>query len=297
MALHADRSIPGSAGLPAPRHLSSPPMTGGPAADERAGLGTTRFPGWLVRGLPAVRTVGLGIAAFIVVAPLLALAHEALVLLVAELLGGLGNLARNGEVPRALPLDPIYTGALLLTLGGIDVLGVAVAQPVGGVAEALWPAVFEPADLVATGAWASAVVAWFVYGVNAYTPRLGEILAGWPERGIDAAVLVSEFALLGAERDRRGEAFGELWSTIGAFPDYVIGGSVYVWYTEGPEEVDREFGLVDRDDRDGRAVDDALDALGRLYREYGPPAPSGHGSDSPNFAAPSGLRLREKEPA
>lgn len=122
---------------------------------------------------------------------------------------------------------------------------------------------------------------WFVYGVNAYTPRLGQILAGWPERGIDAAVLVSEFALLGVEHGRRGAAFGELWSTIEAFPDYVLGGSVYVWYAEGPEEVDREFGLVNGD---GRAVDDALDAIGRLYREYGPPAPSG-------------LRLREKEPA
>ena len=113
---------------------------------------------------------------------------------------------------------------------------------------------------------------WFVYGVNAYTPRLGQILAEWPERGIDAAVLVSEFALLGVERGRRAEAFAELWSTILAYPDYALGGAVYVWYAEGPEEVDREFGLVDRD---GRPVDDALDALGYLYREYGPPAPIG----------------------
>jgi hypothetical protein len=75
---------------------------------------------------------------------------------------------------------------------------------------------------------------------------------------------VSEFALLGAERGHRADAFADLWSTIRAHSDYVIGGAVYVWYAEGPEEVDREFGLVDGH---GRAVDDALDALGRLYRE------------------------------
>ena len=105
---------------------------------------------------------------------------------------------------------------------------------------------------------------WLVYGINAYTPRLGQILAEWPARGIDAAVLVSEFALLGAERGHRADAFADLWSTIRAHSDYVIGGAVYVWYAEGPEDVDREFGLVDGH---GRAVDDALDALGRLYQE------------------------------
>ena len=151
---------------------------------------------------------------------------------------------------------------------------------------------------------------WFVYGVNAYTPRLGQILAEWPTRGIDAALLVSEFALLGAERGRRADAFAELWSTVRAYPDYVLGGAVYVWYAEGPEEVDREFGLVDRD---GRAVDDGLESIGRLYREYGPPAPAGAlapespppptsggprggvpGPGSPAIASPGDMRRRRE---
>jgi len=142
---------------------------------------------------------------------------------------------------------------------------------------------------------------WFVYGVNAYTPRLEQILASWPERGIDAAMLVSEFALLGVEPGRRAEAFANLWSTIQAYPEYVIGGAVYVWYTEGPEEVDREFGLVDRE---GRPVDDALEALGRLYAQdgpvYGPPMPQsrkGRGASAlQHVSGSSGQDARARAP-
>ena len=50
---------------------------------------------------------------------------------------------------------------------------------------------------------------------------------------------------------------------IRAQPDRVIGGAPYVWTTAGPEEVDRIFGLVDRD---GQPVDGSLAAIGRLYR-------------------------------
>lgn len=103
---------------------------------------------------------------------------------------------------------------------------------------------------------------WLVYGVNAYTPRLAEILDSWPERGIPSSLLVSEYAPLNAPRGERAEQFREIWGTIRARSGHVLGGAVYVWSTDGPEEVDRAFGLVDAD---GVPVDDALDAISMLY--------------------------------
>jgi len=126
-------------------------------------------------------TFGLGLAAFLLLSPVLAVTHEVLVLGVAELLGGLGALAHDRALLRTLPLDPIYTGAFLLTLGGIEARGMAVAEPLGGMLVPLWPAFFEPARLVAPGAWASAVVA----------PG-ATIVSRW------AAVLAADAAVLGA---------------------------------------------------------------------------------------------------
>lgn len=104
---------------------------------------------------------------------------------------------------------------------------------------------------------------WLVYGMNAYTPRLGQILEDWPRMGLDMPVIVSEFALYSAERGSRAEGFGDLWTIIRRYPGYVLGGAVYVWYTDGPETVDQVYGLVDAD---GRPVDDALAAISQLYR-------------------------------
>ena len=103
---------------------------------------------------------------------------------------------------------------------------------------------------------------WLVYGVNAYTPRLAEILDGWPERGIPTSLLVSEYAPLNAPHGERADRFREIWGTIRARPAFVLGGAVYVWSTDGPEEVDRTFGLVDAS---GSPVDDALDTISTLY--------------------------------
>jgi hypothetical protein len=103
---------------------------------------------------------------------------------------------------------------------------------------------------------------WLIYGVNAYTPRLSEILSGWPQRGIPTSLLVSEFAPLDPPPGQRGAAFREIWSVIRSFPNVVLGGSVYVWSTDGPEAVDRQFGLVDAR---GVPVDDALDVISELY--------------------------------
>jgi hypothetical protein len=104
---------------------------------------------------------------------------------------------------------------------------------------------------------------WLVYGVNAYTPRLAEILDGWPDRQIPTSLLVSEFAPLNAPRGERAAQFREIWRTIRARSARVLGGAVYVWSTDGPEEVDRAFGLVDPS---GEAVDDTLETIAALYR-------------------------------
>ncbi len=103
---------------------------------------------------------------------------------------------------------------------------------------------------------------WFIYGVNSYTPRLAEILAAWPGQGFDVALLVSEFAPGGLSPADRPEGFRSMWRTIRAAQGRVIGGVVYAWTTSGPEEVDRVFGLVDRD---GKPVDGSFATIAALF--------------------------------
>jgi hypothetical protein len=76
-------------------------------------------------------------------------------------------------------------------------------------------------------------------------------------------LLVSEFAPGGTGPVDRPQAFRALWATIRSYPDWVIGGAVYTWTTDGPEELDRVFGLVDGD---GRPRDGALATIAELYR-------------------------------
>jgi beta-galactosidase/beta-glucuronidase len=100
---------------------------------------------------------------------------------------------------------------------------------------------------------------WFVYGLNVYTGRLAEVLGSWPSSGLDSAVLVSEFA---PGPEARPDGYGEQWAAIRSHPLRVIGGAVYVWFVEGPEEIDRVYGLVDSE---SRPVDASLDHIGRLF--------------------------------
>jgi hypothetical protein len=104
---------------------------------------------------------------------------------------------------------------------------------------------------------------WFIYGVNTYTPRLGEILTAWPNQDWDVPLLVSEFAPGGMSPADRPQGFREMWSMIRAANGWVLGGAVYAWTTDGPEEVDRVFGLVDAD---GEPVDGAFQAVGSFFR-------------------------------
>lgn len=104
---------------------------------------------------------------------------------------------------------------------------------------------------------------WFVYGINIYTTRLAEVIANWPSLGLDIPLFVSEFGPSGAGPADRPAGYRELWKITRAQPRYVLGGAPYVWTTDGPEEADRIFGLVDAS---GRPVDGSLAMIGRLYR-------------------------------
>src|SRR3954451_16843446 len=107
---------------------------------------------------PLVGPAGLGVAAYVAVAPLLGLLHEMIVLGVAALIGDVAWLAATSGILRAVPLDPIYTSAMLLTLGGIEPHGLALAGPVGTLLHERWPGLFVSPELVAPHVWASAIV-------------------------------------------------------------------------------------------------------------------------------------------
>lgn len=95
---------------------------------------------------------------------------------------------------------------------------------------------------------------WFIWGINAYTDRLSQILEGWPRLGMDVPVWVSEFAPAGLPPAERGATFRKMWGYVRSRPDWVLGGAVYTWTRNGPEEIDRAMGLTD----DGIPVDAGL---------------------------------------
>jgi len=75
--------------------------------------------------------------------------------------------------------------------------------------------------------------------------------------------MVSEFAPGGMSPSDRPQGFRSMWKMTRGASDWVLGGAVYAWTTDGPEEVDRVFGLVDAD---GNPVDGAFAMVGSLYR-------------------------------
>lgn len=86
---------------------------------------------------------------------------------------------------------------------------------------------------------------WFLYGANVYTAELERVLDDWPGHDFGRPLFVSEF---GAEPDwPGGRALGyvSMWRMIRSHPEYVLGGAPYVWTTQGPEPVDKKWGLMD----------------------------------------------------
>jgi hypothetical protein len=110
---------------------------------------------------------------------------------------------------------------------------------------------------------------WLVYGANVYSEtRLDEIIARWPNQWIGGPLLISEFAPAGRGPDARALGYLQDWQRIRSRPGVVLGGLAYTWATNGPEDLDRVFGLVDAD---GKPCDTALSALAAAYLNDGAP--------------------------
>jgi hypothetical protein len=104
---------------------------------------------------------------------------------------------------------------------------------------------------------------WLVYGANVYSPaRLQDIIARWPSQWQGRQLLISEFAPGGMSPTDRPRGFQQEWQIINSRPDVVLGGLAYTWATNGPEDLDRVFGLVDPN---GVPTDESLNALSVAY--------------------------------
>jgi hypothetical protein len=103
---------------------------------------------------------------------------------------------------------------------------------------------------------------WFLYGTNCYQDYLSGIVDNWPDQGAGLALWVSEFAPGGLAIPDRPPAFTEMWGYIRRYPGWVLGGAVYAWTRNGPEEIDRNLGLTD----DGKPADGhSLDAIASFF--------------------------------
>ncbi|MCL5960223.1 MAG: hypothetical protein M1358_13085 [Chloroflexi bacterium] len=105
---------------------------------------------------------------------------------------------------------------------------------------------------------------WLLYGMNAYTMRLQDILAGWPSLSNGMPLFITEFAPEGWSRADRPDGYLKMWEMIRSHPEYVLGGAPYVWTTDGPEPGDRNFGLVDAN---GNPMDGSLEALTKEFQK------------------------------
>ncbi|MGB8646752.1 MAG: hypothetical protein WCF84_16040, partial [Anaerolineae bacterium] len=98
--------------------------------------------------------------AFLAIAFLLLLVlREGLVLLFAGLLAAIARLGIAGDVARLFIASPVHAQLLVDTVGGINTFGLAVRGVAGSWLHSLSPTLFLDAQWVASGAWASAVVA------------------------------------------------------------------------------------------------------------------------------------------
>lgn len=108
-----------------------------------------------------------------------------------------------------------------------------------------WTAPILRDAFLAVGGWPKQ----FVFGMNFYNLRLGEVLAAWDEYEFDVPLFISEFAPIGGSPSDRPDGFRRFWDIIRQHGGRVIGGAPYTWTTEGPEATDRLFGLVDDHNR------------------------------------------------
>ncbi|MBV8083205.1 MAG: hypothetical protein JO247_00175 [Chloroflexi bacterium] len=104
---------------------------------------------------------------------------------------------------------------------------------------------------------------WFVYAMNFFTLRMEDALTKGPTKALNVPLMISEFAPVGLRPADRGNGYARLWSIIQAHHDTVLGGVAYVWSTDGPEPLDRTFGLTSAGDA---PTDNGLPTLAQLYR-------------------------------
>lgn len=108
---------------------------------------------------------------------------------------------------------------------------------------------------------------WLIYGANVYSDaRLQQIIGGWPAQWPGHALLISEYAPGGMSSSDRPFGFQHQWAQIMTRPGVVLGGLAYTWATNGPEDLDRVFGLVDPS---GAPTDGALAAVSAAYLSVG----------------------------
>lgn len=93
---------------------------------------------------------------------------------------------------------------------------------------------------------------WLLFGTNSYSGRLGEIIDGWPARGYNKPLFVTEFGAEDSWPGGRAMGYRDMWRLIRAHGSFVLGGAPYAWTTAGPEPTDAKWGLLDAD---GRPVD------------------------------------------
>ena len=104
---------------------------------------------------------------------------------------------------------------------------------------------------------------WFVYSMNFFTTRMGDALTNGPAHTqMHQPLMISEYGPVGLRPENRPAGYRELWDIIRQHSDTVLGGLAYVWTTNGPEPLDRSFGLTDAY---GQPVDGALTELASLY--------------------------------
>ncbi len=108
---------------------------------------------------------------------------------------------------------------------------------------------------------------WLLYGMNIYSLELERILDEWPQWGLERPLFITEFGADPSWEGRRSINYVSMWRMIRLHPEYVFGGAPYAWTTEGPEPVDKIWGLMDADIQ---PVDDAFNQLSQDWlREPG----------------------------
>ncbi len=103
---------------------------------------------------------------------------------------------------------------------------------------------------------------WLVYGMNIFTYRLKKVLVSWPRQEMDMPLVISEFAPTGLGARDRPAAYATMWNMLREHRSIVLGGFMYVWTTNGPEPLDRVYGLVNEK---GIPTDGSLEAMRTLF--------------------------------